>query len=102
MGGKSLIQCQKCGKSIPEEKGLVHTDIETKQKHVICENCFKSEVGVDYKTFQMRRENAKQGCLATIVSLIVTVYAFLEYGYLYGLAGIVLTGLIYYFSAKVK
>lgn len=97
-----MIQCQKCNKSIPEEKGLVNTNTETNEKMVICQECFKEYMGVDYKTFQVRKENAKQGCLATVVCLIVTAYAFMEYGPLYGVVGLIATGLIYYFSAKIK
>lgn len=96
-----MIKCSKCQKDIEEEQGLVHTDMDGK-KHIICETCFKDEVGIDYKTFRLRRENARQGCFATVVCAVATVYAFFEYGMLYGATGVVLTGLIYYFSAKVK
>lgn len=96
-----MIKCSKCYREIKEEEGLVHTELSG-DKQIICRDCFKAAVGVDYDTFQLRRENARQGCLATVVSAAVTAYAFMEYGVLYGMAGIVLTGLIYYFSAKVR
>lgn len=96
-----MIRCSRCGKELDERRGLVHTD-EQGERRIICEDCFKAAVGVDYKTFQLRRENAKQGCLATLVCLFATAYAFMEYGALYGVGGIILTGLVYYFSVKVK
>lgn len=97
-----MIQCQKCGKSMHEEQGLVNTNIENNEKMILCEACFKACVGVDYKTFQMRKANAKQGCFATLVCLMVSVYAWMEYGILYGIVGIIITGLIHYFSAKIN
>jgi len=96
-----MIRCERCKRKIDEKEGLVHTNAAGKPS-IICADCFKKAVGVDYKTFQLRRENAKQSFWAAVVCLLATAYAFMEYGILYGAAGIVLTGLVYYFSAKVK
>ena len=42
------------------------------------------------KTFAYRKENAKQISIAVIICLVMTIYAFVEKGPLYGALGLVL------------
>lgn len=102
LGVGSILKCQKCGKEITEQNSLVHTDISTKEKTIICQACFKTHMGIDYKTFQYRKESAKQGCFAVLFCLCATIYAFIEKGPIYGLCGLIATALIYFFAMKIK
>ena len=97
---KIKLFCAECGKKLKEEEALVHKNLEGKQM-IICHECFEKEVGVDYKTFMLRREAAKQNLFATLFCIIITIYAFIAEGPLYGFAGIVITILIFLFAAKV-
>lgn len=90
-----------CGRDLPEKEALVHKDSEG-VKHIICPECFQKATGIDYKTFAYRRENAKQTLFAVLFCLGATVYAFVEKGVLFGLLGIVLTVLVYFFSSKAR
>lgn len=96
-----MVECSVCHKQIDEKEALVNTDSKG-EKRVICRDCFKQQAGVDYKTFAYRKENAKQISIALVICLAMTVYAFVEKGLLYGLGGIVLTVLIYFFAGKMK
>lgn len=96
-----MVECSICHKHIDEKVALVNTD-KNGNKRVICQECFKQEAGVDYETFAYRKENAKQISIAVIICLVMTIYAFVEKGPLYGALGLVLTVLIYFFSGKIK
>lgn len=96
-----MVECSICHKHIDEKLALVNTNKDG-NKRVICQECFKQETGVDYHTFTYRKENAKQISIAVIICLVMTIYAFIEKGPLYGVLGIVLTVLIYFFSGKIK
>lgn len=96
-----MVECSICHKHIDEKVALVNTDKDG-NKRVICQECFKQEAGVDYETFAYRKENAKQTSIAVIICLVMTIYAFVEKGPLYGALGLVLTVLIYFFSGKIK
>ncbi len=98
---KIKLNCALCGKKLSQEEALVHKNSRGEQE-IICHECFEKEVGVDYKTFMFRREAAKQTLFATLFCLAATIYAFVEEGPLYGMAGIVITVLIFLFSAKVR
>ena len=98
---KTKLFCAKCGKKLADKEALVHKNIDGKRE-IICHDCFKDATGVDYKTFLYRREAAKQTLFATIFCLAATVYAFVTEGPLYGAAGIAITVLIFFFSAKVR
>lgn len=98
---KPKLFCAKCGKKLADKEALVHKNIDGKQE-IICHECFKEATGVDYKTFLYRREAAKQTLFATIFCLAATIYAFVNEGPLYGAAGIFVTVLIFFFSAKVR
>lgn len=97
-----MLKCQKCNKEIIEQESLVHTDVSTKEKMIICHDCFNVHMGIDYKTFQYRKESAKQGCFAVLFCLCATIYAFAEKGSIYGLCGLIATVLIYFFTMKIK
>lgn len=96
-----MVECSICHKHIDEKVALVNTDKDG-NKRVICQECFKQEAGVDYETFAYRKENAKQISIAVIICLVMTIYAFVEKGLLYGALGLILTVLIYFFSGKIK
>ena len=87
-----MVECSICHKKIDEKKALVNTT----------QNGEKRIIGVDYGTFAYRKENAKQIAIALVVCIAMTIYAFVEKGPLYGLAGIILTVLIYFFAGKIK
>ena len=72
------------------------------EKEVICPECFEQAVGVDYKTFVYRREVAKQTMFAVLFCLCATGYAFWEKGPMYGVAGLLLTVLIFFLSGKAR
>ena len=95
------LKCAICGKSLDEKNALVHKNQEGQQQ-IICYDCFEKETGVDYKTFAYRRESAKQTFFATLFCIGLTIYAFIEKGPMYGVAGIVITVLIFLFAGKVK
>mgnify|MGYP001247055221 CR=1 FL=1 len=78
-----MVECSICHKHIDEKVALVNTDKDG-NKRVICQECFKQEAGVDYETFAYRKENAKQISIAVIICLVMTIYAFVEKGPLYG------------------
>ena len=84
-----MVECSICHKHIDEKVALVNTDKDG-NKRVICQECFKQEAGVDYETFAYRKENAKQISIAVIICLVMTIYAFVEKGLLYGALGLVL------------
>ena len=96
-----MLKCSKCGKALADKDALVHKDPEG-NPHIICHDCFKEAMGVDYQTFAFRKENAKQTFWAVLFCLAATVYAFVEKGVEWGIGGIVLTVLVYLFSSKVK
>ncbi len=96
-----MVECSICHNKIDEKSALVNTD-KKGNKRIICQDCFKKEAGVDYKLFAYRKENAKQLAIAVVICLAMTVYAFFEKGPLYGVLGIVLTILIYFFAGKIK
>lgn len=98
---KIKLNCSMCGKKLAQNDALVHKNADGKQE-IICHDCFKEATGVDYKTFMYRREAAKQTLFATLFCIGVTIYAFIEEGWEYGAAGVVLTILIFLFSAKVR
>lgn len=98
---KIKLVCSRCGKKLAREEALVHKNAAGQQE-IICHECFKEATGVDYKTFMYRREAAKQTLFATLFCLAATIYAFVEEGWEYGVAGIFITILIFLFSAKVK
>ena len=98
---KIKLNCAKCGKKLAREEALVHKNLQG-NKEIICHDCFKEATGVDYKTFMYRREAAKQTLFATLFCIAATIYAFVEEGWEYGVAGIFITILIFLFSAKVK
>ncbi|MBR1729583.1 MAG: hypothetical protein IJ728_08680 [Selenomonadaceae bacterium] len=95
------LKCALCGKNLDEKSALIHKN-QQGQKEIICYDCFEKETGVDYKTFAYRRESAKQIFFATIFCIIATIYAFIEKGPLYGVAGIIITILIFWFGGKIK
>ena len=96
-----MLKCSKCGKALADKDALVHKDPEGNQ-HIICHDCFKEAMGVDYQTFAFRKENAKQTFFAVLFCLAATIYAFMEKGPLYGGLGIILTILVYIFSSKAE
>ena len=95
------LKCAFCGKSLDEKNALLHKN-KNGQREIICYECFEKETGVDYKTFAYRRESAKQILFATLFCIGLTIYAFIEEGPLYGVAGIVITILIFLFAGKIK
>lgn len=98
---KIKLNCAMCGKKLAQEEALVHKNLQGQQE-IICHDCFKEATGVDYKTFMYRRESAKQTLFATLFCIAATIYAFVEEGWEYGVAGIFITILIFLFSAKVR
>lgn len=96
-----MLECSICHKKITEADALVNKDRDGNQR-IICKECFAKEVGVDYNTFAYRKENAKQIAISMVLCLTMTAYAFWEKGPFYGVIGIVLTVLIYFFAAKMK
>lgn len=98
---KVKINCSMCGKKLKQDEALVRKNADGKPE-IICHECFEKATGVDYKTFMFRREAAKQTLFATLFCIGVTIYAFIEEGWEYGAAGVVITILIFMFSAKVK
>lgn len=98
---KIKLKCALCGKALDEKSALVHKN-QQGDREIICYDCFEKETGVDYQTFAYRRESAKQVFFATVFCILLTIYAFVEQGSLYGAAGIVITILIFLFAGKVK
>ena len=95
------IKCAMCGKTLEPKLALMHKN-QAGQREIICHECFEKATGVDYKTFAYRRESAKQIFFATLFCIGLTIYAFIEQGALYGIAGIVITVLIFLFGGKIK
>lgn len=95
------VECSLCHKMVEDKQALVNTDEAGKQR-ILCRDCFKKEAGVDYQTFSYRKENAKTLTWSVLFCIAMTIYAFWEKGPLYGVMGIMLTVLIYYFGCKVK
>ena len=98
---KVKLKCALCGKNLDEKSALIHKN-QQGERQIICYDCFEKETGVDYQTFAYRRESAKQVFFATIFCILLTIYAFVEQGPLYGVAGIIITVLIFLFAGKVK
>ena len=98
---KMNIKCALCGKKLDEKSALMHKNLKG-QREIICYDCFEKETGVDYQTFAYRRESAKQVLFATIFCILITIYAFVEQGPIYGFAGTIITVLIFLFAGKVK
>lgn len=94
-------KCGLCGKVLEPKEALLHKNAKG-EREVICRECFERETGVDYETFAYRRESAKQVLFATVFCLLATIYAFVEEGALYGVAGLIVTVLIFLFGGKVK
>lgn len=98
---KNRLTCEVCGKKILKEEALVHKNIEGKAE-IICHECFEQATGVDYETFVYRREAARHTLVATVFCICVTIYAFVDKGPMWGTAGVIVTLLIFFFSAKVR
>lgn len=96
-----MVKCDLCGRDVEEKDALKHKNKQGKVE-IICPECFEKATGVDYKTFAYRKENAKQTLFALLFCIGATIYAFVENGPLYGGLGIILTILVFFFSAKVK
>ncbi len=96
-----MVRCDLCGRDVDEKDALRHKNKQGKQE-IICPECFEKATGVDYKTFAYRKETAKQTLFALLLCLGATVYAFVEKGLLYGVLGIILTILVFMFSAKAR
>ncbi len=96
-----MLKCELCGCELEEKDALVRKN-EEGNKEIICQKCFEKAVGVDYKTFAYRKENAKQTFFALLFCIGATIYAFVEKGPLYGGLGILLTILVFLFSAKAR
>ena len=96
-----MVRCDTCHKEI-EEKDALKRKNDKGEQEVICPDCFKEIMGMDYKTFAYRRAVMMQTLLACLFCLGATVYAFVEKGALYGAAGIVLTILVYVFSVRFR
>lgn len=94
-----MLNCSICGREISEKEALINRD-ESGRKRIVCRKCFEEAVGTDYDTFRYRRENAKQTLLAVLFCLAATIYAFIARGPLYGLLGIILTILVYFFATR--
>ena len=99
--GTKTLKCALCGVKLKPEAALLHKN-EAGEREVICHACFEKETGVDYETFAYRRESAKQVFFATVFCLVATIYAFVSEGWQYGLAGLVMTVLIFLYGGKVK
>jgi len=93
--------CAHCGKKISDKDALTYKD-EQGNPEIICHECFKKETGVDYETFAKRRQMAKGTLFAILMCVLATIYAFIEKGALWGLLGIALTVLVYFFASKAK
>ena len=96
-----MLNCSECGRTLEEKDALVHTT-EAGEKKVICQECFKELTGVDYQTFALRKENAKQTFIAVLFCLACTAYAWYDKGWMWGIGGIILTALVYLFSSKAR
>ena len=96
---KIKIHCTMCGKKLKENEALVHKNSEG-EKVIICYDCFEKEVGVDYETFKHRKNVAFQVILATIFCIGASIYAFIEKGPLYGVAGLIVAILIFMYAGK--
>lgn len=96
-----MLKCSECGRELKESEALVNKNANG-EKNIICHDCFQKIMGVDYKTFAYRKENAKQTLAAVLFCLAATVYAFFEKGPAFGALGIVLTILVYLFASKVR
>ena len=96
-----MQKCDLCGRELEDKDALVH---KNKQggREIICPECFEKAAGVDYKTFAYRKETAKQTLFALLLCTGATIYAFVEKGPMYGALGILLTVLVFLFSAKAK
>ena len=97
----TMLKCSECGRTLAEKDALVHTT-EEGEKKIICQECFKNLTGIDYQTFALRKENAKQTLIAVLFCLACTAYAWYDKGLLWGIGGIVLTALVYLFSSKAR
>jgi hypothetical protein len=96
-----MLKCSICGRDLQEKDALIHKTKDGSQA-VICPECFKKKTGIDYNTFAIRKENAKQTIIAVVVCLAATIYAAVEKGLLYGIAGLILTILVYCFASRAK
>lgn len=96
-----MLKCSECDRSLAEKEALVHTT-EKGEKEIICPECFERIMGIDYKTFVYRKENAKQTFVAVLFCLAATIYAWFDKGWLWGIAGLILTVLVYLFSSKAR
>ncbi len=96
-----MLKCSECGRELNDSEALVNKNAAG-EKNIICHDCFQKIMGVDYKTFAYRKENAKQTLVAVIFCLAATFYAFLEKGPAFGALGIVLTILVYLFASKAR
>lgn len=97
----TMLKCSECGRTLAEKDALVHTT-EEGEKKIICQECFKNLTGIDYQTFALRKDNAKQTLIAVLFCLACTAYAWYDKGLLWGIGGIVLTALVYLFSSKAR
>lgn len=96
-----MVKYSHCNRKIDEKAALVHKDASGSRR-VICTDCFEKLAGVDYKTFAYRKESAKQMAFAMICCIAATIYAFLERGWEYGVIGIVVTILLYFFAGELR
>ena len=94
-----MLKCSECGRNLEEKDALVNKDSQG-NKRVICPECFQKLSGTDYKTFAYR--NAKQTFFAVLFCLAATGYACYTKGWEWGVGGLVLTVLVYFFSSKAK
>ena len=97
----TMLNCSECERTLEEKDALVHTT-EAGEKKVICQECFKELTGVDYHTFALRKENAKQTFIAVLFCLACTAYAWYDKGWMWGVGGLFLTTLVYLFSSKAR
>lgn len=96
-----MLKCSECGRTVAEAEALSKKG-DHNENNIICPDCFEKIMGVDYKTFAYRKENAKQTILAVLFCLAATVYAFCEKGWQWGALGIALTILVYLFASKAR
>ena len=96
-----MLNCSICGREVSEKDALKRQG-ETGGEEIICPYCFKQAVGIDYKTFAYRKENARQIFLAVLFCSMVTVYVFFTKGIIYGLFGALLTIIVWWFAGKAK
>ena len=94
-----MLICSECGRQLEEKEALVHKAADGSKK-IICPACCEKLTGVDYRTFAYRKENARQTFFAVLFCLAATGYAFYTRGWEWGVGGIVLTLLVYFFSSK--